>query len=210
MLPPADLHAYALDPFVYRCMKICSVPRKGNSLKTTAKLLKRSSQKLTDAWTVMVSRAFALGHLPERGNRWIEERQKNLDFLVSSLPGTETQTPPCADLHVCREFTSWHPNIIYCLGLSGMVHMDFYWEVKMPFLKLCTAASQVPRCPILYALSDQCTALCDMHVCHRCKVASTRMFSSARSHSASSPCATTRPCRPCTEPACDGGMKCTA
>jgi len=117
----------------HMCMKVCSVPRKGCSLKATAAQLRRKRQQLTDAWTVMVSRAYALGHLPKRVNGWIETRQKNLDFLVSSLPGTERSTPPCTDLHVCREFTNWHPNIVYCLGLNGMVYMDFYWEVQPSF-----------------------------------------------------------------------------
>lgn len=117
----------------HMCTKICSVPRKGNSLKKTASLLSRASQRLTDAWVIMGSRAFALGHLSKRTTKWIEERQKQLDFLVSSLPGTECSEPACADLQVCREFTTWAPSIIYCLGLGGQIYMDFYWEVKPTF-----------------------------------------------------------------------------
>ena len=79
------------------------------------------------------SRAFALGQLSKKRTKWIEERQRQLDFLVSSLPGTECSEPACADLQVCREFVNWAPSIIYCLGLGGQIYMDFYWEVAPTF-----------------------------------------------------------------------------
>ena len=121
----------------HMCMKICSIARKGSTPQKTAKALARPSQAVADAWVVGVSRAYALGHLPARMNKWIEERQKNLDFLVSSLPGTDCSTPAVSDLHVCREFTTWAPNITYCLGINGSLYMDFYWEVRPCFDEVC-------------------------------------------------------------------------
>ena len=61
-------------------------------------------------WTVMTTRAYALGHLPAAANRWIEVRNKKLDVLISNLPGSESSTPDCADLHVVREYVTWAPN----------------------------------------------------------------------------------------------------
>ena len=114
-------------------LKICSVPRSGSTMRKTAKALGQPSQGVADALVVGVSRAYALGHLPKRVNSWLEERQKGLDFLVSSLPGCDTSTPAVSDLHVCREFTNWAPNIVYCLGVCGNLCMDFYWEVRPSF-----------------------------------------------------------------------------
>jgi len=128
-------------------------------LKKTATALGRSSQQIADVMTVMVSRAYARGDLPARVNKWIEERQKQLDFLVSSLPGTESSVPPTEELHVCREFTTWAPNIIYCLGVSGTLCMDFYWEVRhcfdeAAFLKTLTTSTQAIKyhtdLPVMY------------------------------------------------------------
>ena len=121
----------------HMCMKICSIGRKGNTMQKTAKALARPSQTVADAWVVGVSRAYALGHLPARVNKWIEERQKQLDFLISSLPGADSSTPGVSDLHVCREFTTWAPSIVYCLGINGWLYLDFYWEVRPSFDEAC-------------------------------------------------------------------------
>jgi hypothetical protein len=121
----------------HMCMKICSIARKGSTPQKTAKALARPSQAVADAWVVGVSRAYALCQLPRRMTKWIEERQKQLDFLISSLPGCDQSTPGVSDLHVCREFTTWAPNITYCLGINGSLYMDFYWEVRPCFDDAC-------------------------------------------------------------------------
>lgn len=126
----------------HMCMKVCSISRKrGTDASKTDRSLSSASQKLADKWVVCVSRAYALGKLPKAVGRGIDRAQKQVDFLISSLPGTDSSEPGVEDLHVCREFSSWTPSITYCIGINGTLYMDFYWEVRESFDDACFLTS---------------------------------------------------------------------
>jgi len=117
----------------HMCIKICTVARKGSSLRKTAKTLNAASQKVCDSWVAGFSRLYALGKLPDRFSGFIDRQQKGLDFLVSSLPAFDACTPDVVDLTVSREFTAWQPSIVYALGIQENLYLDFYWEVRPSF-----------------------------------------------------------------------------
>ena len=55
------------------------------------------------------------------------------DRELQQLRELLASTPDCADLHVVREYVTWAPNIVYCLGINGTLYLDFYWEVRPCF-----------------------------------------------------------------------------
>lgn len=117
----------------HMCLKVACIPRKGNTMLKTAQALGATSQKVADLWVAALSRKYALGHLPPPVEDFVDQRQKGLDFLVSSLPAYDRTTPTVLDLKVTREFTQWNPSIVYALGIGQSLFLDFYWEVPHDF-----------------------------------------------------------------------------
>lgn len=113
------------------CIRACTVPRK-DRVGILAHLTTRS-QRLTDRVMMAMTRLSVSGQLPSLIAQRFHSAHRNLDLLVSSMPGVDACVPRVVDLHVCRETSKWTPNIVYCVGVEDRLYLDFYWRVRDTF-----------------------------------------------------------------------------